>query len=152
MLKEGDAAPDFSLPDQTGQVRSLKEYRGTKLVLYFYPKDLTPGCTQEACDFRDNLARITSTGAALIGVSPDTVKRHAKFAEKESLPFPLLADEGAALAEAYGVWKEKSMYGRTFMGVERTTFVIDEKGKIARIFPKVKVKGHVEEVLGAIAD
>jgi peroxiredoxin Q/BCP len=112
---------------------------------------MTSGCTREACDFRDNMARIAGTGVALLGVSPDSVRSHAKFAEKESLNFPLLSDEARSIAEAYGVWKEKSMYGRKYMGVERTTFIIDEKGKIEKIFPKVKVPGHVAEVLDALA-
>jgi peroxiredoxin Q/BCP len=151
MLQPGDKAPDFSAADQEGITRRLKDYKGKKLVLYFYPKDMTSGCTREACDFRDNMARIAGTGVALLGVSPDSVKSHAKFAEKESLNFPLLSDEAKGIAEAYGVWKEKSMYGRKYMGVERTTFIIDEKGKIERIFPKVKVPGHVAEVLDALA-
>lgn len=150
-LHEGDMAPDFSLPDQSGTVHSLSQYRGKKLVLYFYPKDLTPGCTAEACSFRDNLARVTSAGAAVVGISADSVKQHGKFAAKESINFPILADEGAAVSQRYGVWKEKTMYGKTFMGIERTTFVIDEKGKIIKIFPRVKVEGHVEEVLRALA-
>lgn len=152
MLQTGDKAPDFTAYDQDGTLHRLKDYRGKKLVLYFYPKDLTEGCTVEACDFRDNLNRITAHGAALLGVSPDSVKSHQKFVKKESLNFPLLADEERTISEAYEVWKEKSMYGRTFMGVERTTFIIDEKGRIERIFPKVRVRGHVDEVIDALAD
>jgi peroxiredoxin Q/BCP len=152
MLEPGDKAPDFSAPDQTGRIHSLKEYHGRKLVLYFYPKDMTSGCTAQACDFRDNLARVQSAGASILGVSPDAVKRHLKFAEKESLNFPLLADPEKEIIQAYDVWKQKSMYGRKYMGVERTTFIIDEQGRIEKIFPKVKVDGHVQEVLDALAD
>lgn len=152
MLKPGDSAPDFTAPDQSGNVHTLREYRGRKLVLYFYPKDMTSGCTVEACDFRDNLERFAGKDVAVVGVSPDSVKRHAKFVEKESLNFPLLADEEKEIVTAYGVWKEKSMYGRKYMGVERTTFIIDEEGRIQAIFPKVKVPGHIQEVLDAISD
>ncbi|MEP7219873.1 MAG: peroxiredoxin, partial [Bacteroidota bacterium] len=119
---------------------------------YPHPKDMTSGCTAEARDFRDNLPRVTAGGTVLLGVSPDTAARHAKFAAKESLEFPLLADVDTAISQAYGVWKEKSMYGRKYMGIERTTFIIDEKGKIAKVFPKVKVPGHVAEVIDALAD
>ena len=152
MLNPGDKAPDFKALDQDGKLHTLKEYKGKKLVLYFYPKDMTEGCTAEACDFRDNLNRLQGHGAEVLGVSPDSVARHGKFVMKESLNFPLLADEDKTISEAYGVWKEKSMYGRKFMGVERTTFIIDEKGRIARIFPKVRVKGQVPEVINALAD
>lgn len=151
MLNVGDKAPDFAAPDQDGTIRRLKDYKGKKLVLYFYPKDMTSGCTVEACDFRDNLNRLSGHGAELLGVSPDSSKSHQKFITKESLNFPLLADEDRAVVNAYGVWVEKSMYGRKYMGVERTTFIIDEKGRIAHIFAKVKVKGHVDEVLHALA-
>jgi thioredoxin-dependent peroxiredoxin len=151
MLNPGDKAPDFKAYDQDGNLHTLKDYRGTRLVLYFYPKDMTEGCTTEACDFRDNLNRLKGHGAAVVGVSPDSAARHAKFVKKESLNFPLLADEDKTISEAYGVWKEKSMYGRTFMGVERTTFIIDAKGRIERIFPKVRVRGHVDEVTDALA-
>jgi len=151
MLKEGDKAPDFTAIDDSGNHVSLKDFRGKKVVLYFYPKDNTSGCTKEACDFRDNWARIKRKDAALLGVSPDSEKSHGKFKSKFDLNFPLLADEDKKLVNAYGVWKEKSMYGRKYMGVERTTFVIDEKGQIAKIFPKVKVAGHVDEVLAALA-
>jgi peroxiredoxin Q/BCP len=152
MLSTGDAAPPFAAPDQSGTTRTLDDFRGRRLVLYFYPKDMTPGCTTEACDFRDNLARIASHGAQVVGISPDSVARHQKFTAKESLTFPLLADEDHAIAEAYGVWKEKSLYGRKFMGVERTTFIIDETGRIARVFERVRVKGHVDEVIDALDD
>jgi len=151
MLNEGDKAPDFSATDDKGNTVSLKDLRGKKIVLYFYPKDDTTGCTKEACDFRDNLARIKRKDAIVLGVSPDSVKKHTKFKDKYDLTFPLLADEEKKIVNDYGVWKEKSMYGRKYMGVERTTFLIDEKGKIAKIFPKVKVAGHVDEVLEALS-
>lgn len=149
-LVAGDEAPDFALPDADGNTVRLSDYRGRKVVLYFYPKDDTPGCTQEACSFRDNLARLTSAGAVVLGVSPDTPKSHRKFADKYGLPFPLLSDVGASVAQTYGVWVKKNRYGREYMGIERTTFVIDEAGRIHRVFPKVKVAGHVEEVLAAL--
>lgn len=151
MLNPGDKAPDFTARDQNGELRSLNDYKGKKLVLYFYPKDMTPGCTVEACDFRDSLNRLQGHGAEVLGVSPDSVARHRKFVTKESLNFPLLADEDRAIAEAYDVWQQKSMFGRKYMGVVRTTFIIDENGKIERIFPKVNVKGHVDEVIDALA-
>jgi len=150
MLKAGDAAPPFKGPTTTGESVALKDFKGKKLVLYFYPKDNTSGCTKEACDFRENLARVKRKGAAVLGVSPDTVASHQKFTEKYNLTFPLLSDPDQAIAKAYGVWVEKSLYGRKYMGIERTTFVIDEKGRIARVFPKVKVAGHVDEVLAAL--
>ncbi len=150
MLNEGDKAPDFTAKDDQGNDVSLKDFRGKKVVLYFYPKDNTSGCTIEACDFRDNLGRIKRKDAVVLGVSPDSEKSHGKFKSKFDLSFPLLADEDKTLVNAYGVWKEKSMYGRKYMGVERTTFLIDEKGKIAKIFPKVKVAGHVDAVLEAL--
>jgi peroxiredoxin Q/BCP len=146
----GAPAPDFSAPDQDGVVRSLSEFRGRPLVLYFYPKDMTPGCTTEACDFRDNLARIARHGAAVVGISADSVARHRKFADKEGLSFPLLADEDRTIVEAYGVWKEKTLYGRKFMGIERTTYVVDADGRIAHVFEKVKVKGHVDAVIDVL--
>ncbi|MBD3299123.1 MAG: thioredoxin-dependent thiol peroxidase [candidate division Zixibacteria bacterium] len=149
-LKEGQAAPAFKLPDADGNIVSLKDFKGQKVVLYFYPKDDTPGCTKEACSFRDGTAELKKKKAAVLGVSPDSVKSHGKFRDKFDLNFPLLADEDKKVVQAYGVWKEKSMYGRTYMGVERTTFIIDEKGKIARIFPKVKVDDHLDEVLEAL--
>ncbi len=149
-LKEGQTAPTFMLPDADGNMVSLKDFKGKKVVLYFYPKDDTPGCTKEACSFRDGAAELKKKKAVVLGVSPDSVKSHGKFHDKFDLNFPLLADEDKTVVQAYGVWKEKSMYGRTYMGVERTTFIIDEKGKIARIFPKVKVDDHLDEVLEAL--
>ncbi len=150
MLQEGDKAPDFTAKDDRGNEVSLKDLRGKKIVLYFYPKDNTSGCTKEACDFRDNFARIAKKGAVVLGVSPDSEKSHGKFKSKFDLNFPLIVDEDKTLVNAYGVWQKKSLYGRMFMGVVRTTFIIDEKGRIARIFPKVKVTGHVDEVLEAL--
>jgi peroxiredoxin Q/BCP len=149
-LEVGNKAPDFTLPDGDGGTISLKDLRGKKVVLYFYPKDDTSGCTKEACSFRDNLGRVKRKGAVVIGASTDGVASHRKFTEKYDLTFPLISDEKKELVHAYGVWKEKSMYGRKYMGTERTTFVIDEKGTITHIFPKVKVDGHVEEILAAL--
>jgi peroxiredoxin Q/BCP len=151
MLETGTPAPDFTLPDGAGGSVTLSSLKGKKVVLYFYPKDMTPGCTQESCDFRDRHAALEAAGAVVLGISPDSPKSHSKFAAKYELPFTLLADEDTAVANAYGVWKEKSMYGRIFMGIERTTFLIDEAGNIARIWPKVKVNGHGDEVLAAVS-
>jgi thioredoxin-dependent peroxiredoxin len=151
-LEIGKAAPAFSLPSTEGQDVALKDFRSKKVVLYFYPKDDTSGCTKEACAFRDALPDYRGAGAVVLGISPDGLESHGKFRAKHSLPFTLLADEDHAVAEKYGVWKEKSMYGRTYMGIERTTFVIDAAGKIASIFRKVKIDGHVEEVLAAVRE
>ncbi len=151
-LKIHDAAPPFSLPATTGQAIGLKQFLGSKVVLYFYPKDDTPGCTKEACNFRDGIAEITKAGAVVLGVSPDDVASHDKFLNKFSLPFPLLADVNHAVAEKYGIWVEKSMYGRKYMGIERSTFLIDSQGRIGRIFSKVKVADHYAEVLAALAE
>ena len=150
MPQAGDPAPDFSLPADDGRTVKLSDLRGKKVVLYFYPKDDTPGCTKEACGFRDNLARATTKGAVVLGVSRDTTASHGTFRTKYDLNFPLLSDENGRVTEAYGVWKEKNLYGRTSMGIVRTTFLIDEKGRIARVWPKVKVDGHVDEVLAAL--
>lgn len=150
MLSEGDKAPAFSLPADTGETVSLSDYKGKTVVLYFYPKDLTPGCTQEACDFRDQSVAFKKRKAVILGVSADSVARHEKFRDKLGLTFPLLADEDKKVCKAYGVWKEKSLYGRKFMGIERTTFVIGPDGKIAKIFAKVKVKEHTAAVLEAL--
>ncbi|MEP7235278.1 MAG: thioredoxin-dependent thiol peroxidase [Ignavibacteriota bacterium] len=151
MLEVGDKAPDFSGIDESGKNISLKEFKGSKVVLYFYPKDDTSGCTAEACDFRDSYSRLKKKGVILLGVSPDTEKSHVKFKTKYELPFPLIADTEKVISNQYGVWQEKSMYGRKYMGIVRSTFIIDEKGKLLAIFPKVKVKGHVDEVLQALA-
>lgn len=147
MLKIGDKAPSFALEADSGEKIALKDFKGKKVVLYFYPKDLTPGCTQEACDFRDYHGDFKKKKAVVLGVSKDPASRHQKFRDSHSLPFSLLVDADGEVCEAYGVWKEKSLYGRKFMGIERTTFVIDESGTIAAIYPKVKVKGHVEQIL-----
>ncbi len=146
ILKEGMSAPDFKCKNENEEMLSLKDFKGKKLVLYFYPKDDTPGCTQEACDFQDNLSRLKKSGTVILGVSKDSPAKHLKFKEKYSLKFSLLSDEDGKLCEKYGVWKEKSMYGRKYMGIERSTFVINGEGKIVKIFSKVKVKGHVAEV------
>ncbi len=146
-LKIGQKAPVFSLAASNKETISLKTFKGKRVVLYFYPKDLTSGCTTEACDFRDNLARLEKTGAVVLGISPDSLASHEKFIGKHDLNFLLLSDPEKTVLESYGVWKEKSLYGRKYMGVERTTFIIGKEGKIAHIFPKVKVKGHVDEVL-----
>ena len=150
MLSPGDKAPSFSLQSDTGETVSLDGLRGRKVVLYFYPKDDTPGCTVEACEFRDSWSAVKKTGAALFGVSPDKIESHQKFKKKFDLPFPLLADPDHTAAEAYGAWGEKSMYGKKYLGILRTTFVIDEKGKIARVFEKVKPEGHAAQVLEAL--
>lgn len=150
-LVVGAKAPDFSLAAQDGKTYSLKDFRGKKIVLYFYPKDDTSGCTKEACSFNDNLAAVKRKGAVVLGVSPDAVKSHQKFSVKYDLRFPLLSDESKEMLSTYGVWQKKSMYGRTYMGVVRTTVIIDEEGKISHIFPKVKVEGHTAEVLNALS-
>ena len=151
-LKAGDAAPAFELPTGDGGKLALADLKGKTVVLYFYPKDNTSGCTKEACAFNESLARIKKKGAVVVGVSPDSAASHAKFAGKYDLAFPLVSDESKRMLGAYGVWKEKSMYGRKYMGVERSTFIIDGKGKITHIFRKVKVDGHVDEVLAALAE
>ncbi len=147
-LKEGDMAPDFNL-EVEGYSRSpvrLSDFRGKKVVLYFYPKDDTPGCTLEACDFRDRLPDLSGKGVVVMGISKDTVESHAKFRKKYDLTFPLLADTDGSVSASYGVIKEKNMYGRKTVGIERTTFLIDEKGVIRKVYPKVKVEGHVEKI------
>lgn len=149
-LKEGDPAPNFTLETDTGEKVELAEFKAKNVVLYFYPKADTPGCTKEACQFRDSQLKFKRNDTVILGVSPDKPSAQAKFKEKYDLPFTLLSDTGHKAAEAYGVWKEKSMYGRTYMGIERSTFIIDKAGKIARIFRKVKVDGHAVEVLAAL--
>jgi peroxiredoxin Q/BCP len=151
-LKVGDKAPAFRLMDDSGKPAALKDFSGRILVLYFYPKDATPGCTQESCDFRDSLNRLASAGASVAGVSADPLESHRKFKAKHGLNFPLLSDPDHSALEAYGVWQEKSLYGRRFMGIVRSTFVIDGKGLIRAVFPKVKVAGHVDEVLAVVRD
>ena len=150
-IDPGKKAPAFTLKDQHGETHRLADYAGKPVVLYFYPKDDTPGCTKEACDFRDAQRKFSNRKAVVLGVSPDSLKSHDKFIAKFELPFTLLADTDHAVAEAYGVWTEKSMYGRTYMGIERSTFVIGPDGKVKAIFRKVKVDGHVDEVLEAVS-
>jgi peroxiredoxin Q/BCP len=150
LIEPGKAAPAFHLTDQDGNKHRLSQYKGQWVVLYFYPKDNTPGCTTQACGFRDNEKEIGKRGAVVLGISPDDEKSKAKFAGKFDLNFPILADEGAKVCSKYGVWQEKSMYGKKYMGVVRTTFLIDPRGKVAQRFDKVKVKGHTEAVLDAL--
>lgn len=148
-VNAGDNAPDFKLPTDGGGELSLSAFNGSKVVLYFYPKDDTSGCTKEAMGFRDALPAFETAGTRVIGVSKDSVARHDKFKAKYDLDFPLVSDEDGSLCEAYGVWVEKSMYGRKYMGIERSTFLIDGDGRIARVWRKVKIPGHVQEVLAA---
>ena len=151
MLAIGDTAPDFTLPTDTGEELSLSSLRGRPVVIYFYPKDDTPGCTTESCEFRDLMPRFDASNATILGVSPDSVKSHQKFKTKFELPFTLIADTEKVACQAYDVWKEKSMYGKKYMGVERTSFVIDTNGKISHIFGKVKPAGHAADVMEAVA-
>ena len=146
-LKEGVKAPAFALFGLDEKKVSLKDFLGQKVILYFYPKDMTSGCTQEACDFRDSFPKFEKINAVVLGISKDALKLHKKFQEKYNLPFNLLSDESGEVCEKYDVWKEKSMYGKKDMGIERKTFLIDESGKIIKIFRKVKVKGHINEIL-----
>jgi peroxiredoxin Q/BCP len=146
-LKEGDAAPDFSATNEKGLTVRLEDYKGKKLVLYFYPKDDTPGCTAQACNLRDSYSSFLAKGYEILGVSPDSVKKHVKFQDKYSLPFSLLADEDHAVSEAYGVWGEKKFMGRAYMGINRTTFVINETSHIERIITKVDTGNHTEQVI-----
>jgi peroxiredoxin Q/BCP len=149
-IKPGTIAPEISLLDENGTMRSLSEFRGRPVVLYFYPKDDTPGCTTEACSFRDDYSAYVKADVVILGVSPDQPKSHAKFKEKYALPFPLLADDGHKVCDLYGVWGPKKMMGREYEGVLRTTFLVDKNGKIARVFEKVKPAEHSAEVLAAI--
>jgi peroxiredoxin Q/BCP len=148
MIDAGDNFPPFELSDQDGKTHTLESLKGSPTILYFYPKDDTSGCTLEACAFRDEMPRFT--GAKVFGVSPDGVKSHRKFADKFSLNFPLLADEGHQLAEALGIWVEKTLYGKKYMGVERTTYLLDEEGRIVEVWRKVKPEGHAQEVLAKV--
>jgi thioredoxin-dependent peroxiredoxin len=149
----GKPAPDFTLPSSSGESVSLKSYKNKKtVVLYFYPKNDTPGCTKEACGFRDLTAEFDKVGAVILGVSNDPVDSHVKFREKFKLPFELLADEDAAVSKAFGVYKQKNLYGKKYMGIERTTFIIDRTGRIAQIYPKAKVDGHVADVLAFLGE
>jgi len=149
-LEVGSKAPSVSLPDQSGNPVSLKDFAGKQVVLYFYPKDDTPGCTKESCDFRDAEALIKKAGGVILGVSFDGQESHRKFIKKFTLPFTLLSDEDKVAAKAYGVYKEKNMYGKKYWGIERSSFVIDQAGKLKAIFRKVKVNSHVDEVLAAL--
>jgi thioredoxin-dependent peroxiredoxin len=150
-LHEGDRAPDFTVQTNDGRTVSLADFKGKQVVLYFYPRDDTPGCTKEACGFRDNFAAVEKRGAVVLGVSPDSVKSHQKFVEKFRLPFLLLADEDKKIAQAYGVWGERSFLGRKYMGVHRVTFLIGPDGQIKKIWPKVKAGEHAAEVLAAVS-
>lgn len=150
MIVENSPAPVFTLQDETGTPRSLSEFLGKPVVLYFYPEDDTPGCTAEACNFRDDYAVYQDAGVVILGVSPDSPKSHAKFKAKYNLPFTLLADEGHAVCDLYGVWGPKKLWGHEFDGVIRTTFLIDEHGIVKKIFPKITVEGHSAEVLAAL--
>lgn len=152
MLKVGNQAPNFSLLETNGTTVSLKDFRGKKVVLFFYPKDSTPGCTREACDFQANLSRLKRKGVIVLGVSADGIDFHKKFKQRHNLTFPLLSDPKKHILRKYGVWKRKQLYGRSFMGIERTTFLIDEHGRILRIFQKIKVNGHVDEVISALKE
>jgi peroxiredoxin Q/BCP len=151
MVNPGDKAPDFALPATDGTKVRLKDLRGKNVVLYFYPKDDTPGCTTQACDLRDNLASIAGKGAAVLGVSPDPIASHVRFRDKFQINFPLLSDEDHKVAETYGVWKEKSMYGKKYWGIERSSFIIDEKGVVREAWRKVSPKGHAEKVREALS-
>lgn len=147
VMRAGQQAPSFSAPDQDGNIRSLEDYKGRKVVLFFYPKAMTPGCTAEVCNLRDNYKELQEQGYELLGVSADSVERQTKFTEKHELPFPLLSDENKEILNAYGVWGVKKMYGREYMGIYRTTFIIDEEGKIEKIIGRVKTKDHAAQIL-----
>jgi peroxiredoxin Q/BCP len=152
VIEPGQQAPDFELPDEDGRAVKLSDYRGTPVVVYFYPKAGTPGCTTQACGVRDHEADYSAVGATVLGISPDPVAKVKKFHAKQALNFTLLADEDHAVAEAYGVWVEKSMYGRTYLGNERTTFIVDAGGRVARVLRRVKPAEHDEQVLKALAE
>jgi len=151
-IEEGKAAPDFTLTSDTGETVSLSSLRGKPVVLYFYPKDNTPGCTKQACGIRDAWGEFERRGAVVLGMSPDSVKKHAKFREKYALPFTLLADEDHAVAEKYGVWVEKSFAGKKYMGVERSTFIIDAEGNLSKVMRRVKPDTHADDVLAALPE
>jgi peroxiredoxin Q/BCP len=146
-IEEGAKAPAFNLPSTDGKKIALKDLVGKNVVLYFYPKDDTPGCTREACQFRDSISKLEKVGAVVLGVSPDNLASHEKFVDKYKLPFPLLSDEDHKVAEKYGVWREKKNYGRTYMGIVRSTFIVDKEGRLAKVFSNVKVDGHDAKVL-----
>jgi peroxiredoxin Q/BCP len=149
----GKPAPDFTLPSTTGESVSLRQFKGKRtVVLYFYPKDETPGCTREACDFRDHFSDFERHGTVVLGVSTDNLDSHRQFTDKHHLPFTLLSDEDAAVSKMYGVYKQKNLYGKKYLGIERTTFVIDRTGRVAQIYPKVKVDGHIENLLEFVGE
>lgn len=150
MVKLGDSAPDFSAPNDGGGYSALKHYRGRNLVLYFYPKDGTPGCTTEASDFRDHLETFNALNTSIVGVSRDSLKRHINFSKKNQLNFPLISDEDGKICENYGVWQQKQNYGRSYMGIVRSTFLINSEGSIAEVWKNVRVKGHIEAVIKAV--
>jgi len=152
MVEQGQRAPDFELPDQDGRAVRLSDFRGQPLVIYFYPKAETPGCTAQACGVRDHRADYAAAGAAVVGISPDSVAKLKRFRDKHALDFPLLADESRSVAEAYGVWVKKSMYGRTFWGVQRTTFIVDAARRVAQVLREVKPATHTEQVLIALEE
>lgn len=151
-IEIGNQAPDFTLPNQSGEKVSLSDFKGKHVVLYFYPKDMTPGCTTQACDFRDQHESFKDVDAVILGVSPDPITQHQKFIDKHELPFHLLADEAHEVAEEYDVWKLKNNFGKEYYGIERSTFIIDQEGKLQKEFRKVKVQGHVEEALAFIRE
>lgn len=148
----GQKVPDFTLPSSSGEEVSLSDYLGRKVIIYFYPKNMTPACTQEACEFRDAHGQITALGAVVLGISPDPVASHVKFTEKNSLPFPLLSDVDHKVSEMFGVWQLKKLYGKEFMGIVRSTFLIDEQGILVEEWRKVRVKGHVEKTLAELSE
>jgi len=149
----GKPAPDFTLPSTTGEPVSIRQFKGKKtVILYFYPKDETPGCTKEACEFRDHTAEFDQAGVVVLGISNDLMETHLRFREKHKLPFTLLSDEDAAVSRLYGVYKQKNVYGKKSTGIERTTFVIDRTGRVAQIYPKVRVEGHIQDLLGFVGD
>ena len=151
MLNSGEIAPDFTLPDADGNMVTLSQFAGKTVILYFYPKDDTPGCTKEACGFRDNYNRFLEKGAVVIGISKDKPASHAKFRAKYQLPFYLLSDESAEVLQAYGAWDKKTLYGKSFLGIIRMTYIIGPDGKIIKVYPKVKPEGHAEEIVSALS-
>lgn len=152
MLEIGNSVPQFSLPDQDGKIHDIKDYKGQWVIIYFYPKDLTPGCTTEACNFQEVLPDFNSIDAVIFGISKDSVKQHKKFANKYNLQFSLLSDENSNICEQFGVWQKKSMYGKEYMGIVRSTFIINPEGKIVKVYPKVKVKEHHTEILNDLKE
>ena len=152
MLEIGKSVPQFSLPDQDGKIHNIKDYKGQWVIIYFYPKDLTPGCTTEACNFQEALPDFNSIDAVIFGISKDSVKQHKKFANKYNLQFSLLSDENSDVCEQFGVWQKKSMYGKEYMGIARSTFIVNPDGKIVKVYPKVNVKEHHSEILNDLKE